>query len=71
MIENVMQGIGGVGWFGVISICLFFGFFTGMFFWAIRLNKTYLKSMQGLPLDNEAGTKGSMPSQSTTELVHE
>ncbi|HSU57245.1 MAG TPA: CcoQ/FixQ family Cbb3-type cytochrome c oxidase assembly chaperone [Candidatus Dormibacteraeota bacterium] len=51
MIENVMRNMGGVAVFGIISITLFFAFFTGMFFWAIRLKKPYLTSMQELPLD--------------------
>jgi hypothetical protein len=55
MIENVMQNIGGVGIFGVISICLFFAFFTGMLWWAGRLKKGYLNTMQALPLDEEMG----------------
>ena len=54
MIENVIRGIGGVGIFGIISICLFFLFFTGMFCWAVRLQKNYLHSMSGLPLDGES-----------------
>jgi hypothetical protein len=56
MIENVLRGIGGIGSFGVFSICLFFAFFTGIFFWAVRLKKTYLNSMSGLPLDGESAS---------------
>jgi hypothetical protein len=52
MIENVMNHIGGVGVFGVISISLFFVFFTGTLVWASRLKKKYLQSMQALPLDD-------------------
>ena len=53
MIENVMNSMGGVEMFGIISICLFFGFFTGMLLWAASLKKSYLKSMCELPLDGE------------------
>lgn len=53
MIENVMNQMGGIGMFGIISICIFFGFFTGMLLWAARLKKPYLNSMRALPLDNE------------------
>ena len=51
MIEHVLHDLNGIEIFGIISICLFFAFFTGMLLWAIRLKKTYLTSMQDLPLD--------------------
>jgi len=62
MIENVMDKMGGVGVFGVISICLFFAFFVGMLLWAFRLKQPYLNSMRELPLDGEPPPKpGSEP----------
>ena len=54
MIENVMNRIGGVGVFGIVSICLFVAVFTGVLIWTIRLKKPYLKSMRELPLDGES-----------------
>jgi hypothetical protein len=54
MIENVLHRIGGVGTFGIVSICLFFAFFTGMLIWAAFLKKPYLHSMRDLPLDGES-----------------
>jgi hypothetical protein len=51
MIEHVLRDLNGIEIFGIISICLFFAFFTGMLLWASRLKKTYLTSMQDLPLD--------------------
>ena len=53
MIENVMNKIGGVGIFGIISICIFFAFFTGMLLWSICLKKNYLATMQQLPLEED------------------
>ena len=70
MIENVMHGIAGVSWFGIISICLFFAFFTGMFFWAVFLNTSYLNSMGDLPLDKEKEPVSNW-TQTETELHHE
>ncbi len=52
MIENVMHQLGGTSLFGIISICIFFVFFTGMLGWAATLKKSYLKSMRELPLDD-------------------
>ena len=62
MIENVMQQMGGIGIFGVISICIFFGFFTGMLLWAARLKKPYLHSMETLPLDSKPSADCERPS---------
>jgi len=53
MIENVLHKIGGVGIFGIVSICLFFAFFTGMLIWAAFLRRPYLHSMRELPLEEE------------------
>lgn len=62
MIEHVLRDLNGIEIFGIISICLFFTFFTGMLLWAARLKKSYLASMQTLPLDG--GEKNSNPEQS-------
>jgi|WetSurMetagenome_2_1015567.scaffolds.fasta_scaffold897905_2 cytochrome c oxidase cbb3-type subunit IV len=54
MIQNVLSRIGGVGIYGVISICLFFAFFVGVLLWTIGLKKSYLNKMRELPLDGAA-----------------
>ena len=66
MIENVLHRIGGVGVFGVVSICLFFAFFTGMLAWAAFLKRPYLRSMQDLPLE-ENGTDLNSTSETDYE----
>ncbi len=53
MMENVLETIGGVAAFGVISICLFFAVFGGMVFWAFSLKKRFLNSMSSLALDEQ------------------
>jgi hypothetical protein len=53
MIQNVLQSIGGIGIYGIISICLFFAMFIGILIWALRLKKPYLKSMSDLPLNHD------------------
>lgn len=57
MIKNVLTNIGGIGIYGVVSICLFFAVFTGMLIWAFRMKKPYLKTMSSMPLDG--GEKNS------------
>jgi hypothetical protein len=59
MIRSVIEHIGGVGIYGVISICMFFTFFVGVMFWAWRLKPSHVKSMSVLPLED--GTLESKP----------
>ncbi len=54
MIKNVLSDIGGIGIYGVVSICLFFAVFTGAIIWACRLKKPFLAAMSALPLDDGA-----------------
>jgi len=53
MIKNVLSGIGGIGVYGVISICLFVLVFGGAVLWACLLKKSFLKDMSALPLEDE------------------
>jgi hypothetical protein len=57
MIQNVLSGIGGVGMYGVISICLFFAVFIGVLVWTIGLKKSYLNTMRELPLEGAAASE--------------
>jgi len=52
MIKNVVSEIGGIGIYGIISICLFFAVFTGMLIWAFRLKKSFAQKMSAAPLDD-------------------
>jgi hypothetical protein len=60
MIQNVLRDIGGIGLYGVISVCLFFTVFSAAVFRAFLLKKSFLKAMSALPLDDgqPAPTKG-------------
>lgn len=51
MIKNVIQDLGGIGVYGVISVCLFATVFTIALIWALLLKQPFLKSMSVLPLD--------------------
>jgi hypothetical protein len=49
--------MGGIGIYGVISVCLFFIVFAGTLLWAFQLKKTFLDTMGSLPLEeNETQT---------------
>lgn len=52
MIQNVLRDIGGIGLYGVISVCLFFLVFSGAVVRACLLKQSHVKSMSALPLDD-------------------
>jgi hypothetical protein len=52
MIKNVLSDIGGVGIYGVLSICLFFTVFIGMLIWVFAMKKTFAQNMSVLPLND-------------------
>jgi hypothetical protein len=53
MIKNVIQDIGGVGLYGIISLCLFFSVFAGALLWACLHNRSFCATMSALPLQDE------------------
>ncbi len=50
MIKNVLSDIGGVGLYGVVSICLFFLVFTGALVWTLLQRRSLMDAMGSLPL---------------------
>lgn len=66
MIKDTLQNIGGIGLYGIISICLFFAVFTGMLVWVFLLKKNYVTKMSGLPLEDGSQTDGPQPIDSQT-----
>lgn len=50
MIKNVLSDIGGVGLYGVLSICLFFLVFIGALVWTLLQRRSLMESMGDLPL---------------------
>ena len=71
MIENVLSRIGGVGVYGVISICLFFAVFIGVLIWMVGLKKSYLERMGELPLDGAAGPESDTPLTANPKNQHD
>lgn len=52
MIQNTLHALGGIGRYGVISTCLFVGFFVAVLIWSARLKTPHLYAMSALPLDD-------------------
>ena len=55
MIKNILQDIGGIGLYGVISLCLFFAVFSGALLWSIIQRRAFCTRMSALPLEDEKG----------------
>jgi cbb3-type cytochrome oxidase subunit 3 len=53
MIQNVLQHLGGVQGYGIVSLCLFSGIFVMLVIWAAAQRKTHLDRMARLPLEDE------------------
>jgi hypothetical protein len=52
MIKNVLNDIGGIGLYGVISICLFFAVFTGAILRACFMKRSEADAFGALPLND-------------------
>ena len=55
MIKNILQGIGGIGIYGIVSLCLFFTVFTSALVWTFVQRGSFCKRMGALPLEDEKG----------------
>ena len=56
MIKNVLNDIGGIGLYGVISICLFFAVFTGAILRACFMKRSDVDAFGALPLNDGTPT---------------
>lgn len=55
MIKNILQNIGGIGIYGVVSLCLFFTVFASALIWSLTQKKPFCARMSALPLEEETG----------------
>ena len=53
MINSVLEHLGGVENYGIISILLFFSCFLGALIWVFTLKQNYLNRMKHLPLEDD------------------
>lgn len=61
MEEKIITSMDGVSIYGVISISIFFVFFSGMLVWAFMQKKNHLNKMGSLPLDGGERNETSDP----------
>ena len=60
MIQNTLKEVGGIGLFGVVSICLFCLVFTGVIIRACFLSKATADSLGSLPLNDGTRKTGTI-----------
>jgi cytochrome c oxidase cbb3-type subunit 3 len=49
---NYLTSIGGIDIFPLISLMIFFGFFTGLIIYVLRVKKTTIMDIERIPLDD-------------------
>lgn len=52
-VKNHMESIDGIAAYPMISLLIFFVFFTLLFWWVFTASKSHIKEMGELPLDND------------------
>jgi cbb3-type cytochrome oxidase subunit 3 len=55
--HSLLRDVENINAFGLFSLVVFFGFFTGVLVWAFRLKKNYLNHMGDLPLESGEAAK--------------
>ncbi len=51
--RHYLESIAGVDIYPMVSLLIFFTFFTGLAIWAFRANKQYINDLKNLPLDKD------------------
>lgn len=51
--RHYLESIAGVDIYPMVSLLIFFTFFTGLAIWAFRANKQYITDVKNLPLDKD------------------
>jgi len=52
-VKSHMESIDGIATYPMISLLIFFVFFTLLFWWVFTASKTHIQEMGELPLDND------------------
>ena len=55
-VKGPLESIEGVEIYPIISLLIFFIFFTALFWWVFTAKKDYIKKVSDLPLDMEDGS---------------
>ncbi len=52
MYKELLQSIEGIEIYPIISLFIFLALFAGIIWWILKLDKSYVKEMEKLPLGN-------------------
>lgn len=52
-VKHTMDSISGIEIFPIISLIIFFTFFTGMLIWVSKSSKTYINHVKNLPFEED------------------
>ena len=52
-VKNHMESIEGIATYPMISLLIFFVFFTLLFWWVFTASKSYIKEVSELPLEKD------------------
>lgn len=52
MYKNILQGIENIAIWPVVSFVIFFLFFICLIWWVVVMDKKYVNTMKGLPMDD-------------------
>lgn len=55
MYKSVLENISGVDIYPIVSLVIFFLFFTGVIIWVFKADKSYINKMGRLPLEIKSG----------------
>ncbi|MCB0834945.1 MAG: cbb3-type cytochrome c oxidase subunit 3 [Bacteroidetes bacterium] len=53
MFRNVLENIDGIEVFPIIALLLFVSFFTGVLWWLWKMDKTHIRRMEEMPLNDD------------------
>jgi cytochrome c oxidase cbb3-type subunit IV len=53
MYKNVLEQVDKIAIWPVISLIIFFGFFVGLIWWVVRLDKSHIDHMTSLTKDDD------------------
>ncbi|MEL6812215.1 MAG: CcoQ/FixQ family Cbb3-type cytochrome c oxidase assembly chaperone [Bacteroidota bacterium] len=56
-VKGNLENIEGVEIYPIISLLIFFIFFTALFWWVITAKKEHIKEVSNIPLDNQNDDK--------------
>lgn len=53
MYKEVLRSIENIEIYPIISLLIFVVFFVGMFFWVLKVPKSYVEHMENMPMDED------------------